>query len=113
MNARHIMELMAGKSVSCKTGWFDLTAAQLPPYSQPAMEKAVACARWPVGAVASGRIGMLSSGGISEGALLAHASNRKIYTNHARQGRKTADRSMWRIVTFAHVAPNAPTRCAS
>ena len=107
--ARRIMELMTGKSVSCKTGWFDLTAAQLPPYSQPAMEKAVARARSPVGAVASGRhgLGMLSIGGISDGALLAHASNWKIYTNRAWQGRKTAGRPMWRIVTFAHVAPNA------
>jgi len=104
-----IMELMAGKSVTRTTDWFDLTAAQLqlPPYTQPGMEMAVACARSPVGAVASGRhgIGMLSIGGTSDDALLAHANNWKIYTDHAGQNGKVADRSKWRIVTFAHVAP--------
>ena len=104
-----IVELMAGKSVTRKTDWFDLTAAQLqlPSYSQPGMEMAVACARSPVGAVASGRhgIGMLSIGGTSDDALKAHAANWKIYTDHAKQNGKMADRSKWRIVTFAHVAP--------
>ena len=103
-----IVELMAGKSVTRKTDWFDLTAAQLQlqPYSQPGMEMAVACARSPVGAVASGRhgIGMLSIGGTSDDALKAHANNWKIYTDHAQKAGKTADRSKWRIVTFAHVA---------
>ncbi|HEY6981286.1 LLM class flavin-dependent oxidoreductase [Reyranella sp.] len=103
-----IVELMAGKSVTRRTDWFDLNAAQLqlPSYSQPGMEMAVACARSPVGAVASGRhgIGMLSIGGTSDDALQAHANNWKIYTDHARQNGKTADRAKWRIVTFAHVA---------
>ena len=104
-----IVDLMAGKSVTRKTDWFDLTAAQLqlPPYSQPGMEMAVACARSPVGAVASGRhgIGMLSIGGTSDDALKAHAANWGIYEEQARQHGKVADRSKWRIVTFAHVAP--------
>src|SRR5260370_33140974 len=71
------------------------------------MEMAVACARSPVGAVASGRhgIGMLSIGGTSDDALKAHAANWKIYTDHAQQNGKVADRAKWRIVTFAHVAP--------
>jgi limonene 1,2-monooxygenase len=95
--------------VTRKTDWFDLTAAQLqlPSYSQPGMEMAVACARSPVGAVASGRhgIGMLSIGGTSDDALKAHAANWKTYTDHATAAGKVADRSKWRIVTFAHVAP--------
>ncbi|SJZ94552.1 limonene 1,2-monooxygenase [Enhydrobacter aerosaccus] len=103
-----IVELMAGKSVTRKTEWFDLNGAQLqlPSYSQPGMEMAVACARSPVGAVAAGRhgIGMLSIGGTSDEALKAHANNWSIYTENARQHGKTADRSKWRIVTFAHVA---------
>jgi len=103
-----IVDLMAGKSVTRTTDWFDLHAAQLQlrPYSQPGMELAVACARSPVGAVASGRhgIGMLSIGGTSDEALKAHAANWEIYTDHARQNGKTPDRSKWRIVTFAHVA---------
>ena len=104
-----IMELMAGKSVTRKTEWFDLTAAQLqlPSFSQPGMEMAVACARSPAGALASGRhgIGMLSIGGTSDDALKAHAANWAIYEEQARANNKVADRSKWRIVTFAHVAP--------
>src|SRR5260370_14605157 len=71
------------------------------------MEVAGACARSTVGAVDSGRhgIGMLSIGGTSDDALKAHAANWKIYTDHAKQNGKVADRSKWRIVTFAHVAP--------
>ena len=103
-----IVDLMAGKSVTRKTDWFDLNAAQLQlaPYTQPGMEMAVACARSPVGAVAAGRhgIGMLSIGGTSDDALKAHAANWGIYTEQARQHGRTADRSKWRIVTFAHVA---------
>src|SRR5260370_38657973 len=47
-----IVELMAGKSVTRKTDWFDLTAAQLqlPSYSQPAMERAGPYARPPADA---------------------------------------------------------------
>ena len=104
-----IVDLMAGKSVTKKTDWFDLSAAQiqLPPYTQPGMEMAVACARSPVGAIASGRhgIGMLSIGGTSDDALAAHAANWGIYEENARQNGKVADRSKWRIVTFAHIAP--------
>ena len=103
-----IMELMQGRSVTKKTDWFDLHAAQvqLPSYTQPMMEMAVACARSPVGAVASGRhgIGMLSIGGTSDDALKAHANNWNIYTQNAEQNGKVADRRKWRIVTFAHVA---------
>ncbi|BBK41330.1 putative monooxygenase (luciferase-like) [Allostella vacuolata] len=103
-----IMELMQGRSVTKKTDWFDLNAAQvqLPSYTQPMMEMAVACARSPVGAVASGRhgIGMLSIGGTSDDALKAHANNWNIYTQNAEQNGKVADRRKWRIVTFAHVA---------
>lgn len=103
-----LMELMQGRSVTKKTDWFDLHAAQvqLPSYTQPMMEMAVACARSPVGAVASGRhgIGMLSIGGTSDDALRAHANNWGIYTQNAEQNGHVADRKKWRIVTFAHVA---------
>ncbi|MCC7271452.1 MAG: LLM class flavin-dependent oxidoreductase, partial [Alphaproteobacteria bacterium] len=104
-----VIELMRGDLVTRKTDWFDLREAQLQlkSYSQPAMEMAVACARSPVGAVASGRhgIGMLSIGGTSDDALKAHANNWSIYTENAVAAGKIADRSKWRIVTFAHVAP--------
>lgn len=103
-----IMELMAGRTVSRKTDWFTLEEArlQLMPYTQPAMEMAVACSRSPVGAVASGKhgIGMLSIGGTSDEALLAHANNWSIHEEAAAKAGMTPDRSKWRIVTFAHVA---------
>jgi limonene 1,2-monooxygenase len=103
-----IMELMQGRTVNCKTDWFTLNEArlQLASYSQPAMEMAVACSRSPVGAVASGKhgIGMLSIGGTSDEALLAHAKNWTIHEEAAAKAGKTPDRSKWRIVTFAHVA---------
>jgi limonene 1,2-monooxygenase len=103
-----IMELMQGRSVTRKTDWFTLNDArlQLMPYTQPMMEMAVASSRSPVGAVASGKhgIGMLSIGGTSDEALQAHAKNWSVYEEAAAKAGKTADRSKWRIVTFAHVA---------
>jgi limonene 1,2-monooxygenase len=103
-----IMELMQGRMVTKKTDWFDLNEArlQLPSYSQPMMEMAVASARSPTGALAAGKhgIGMLSIGGTSDEALKAHASNWGVYEESARQSGKTPDRRKWRIVTFAHVA---------
>jgi limonene 1,2-monooxygenase len=103
-----ITELMAGKTVTKQTDWFTLNEArlQLQPYSQPGMEMAVACSRSPVGAVASGKhgIGMLSIGGTSDEALAGHAKNWSIHEDEAKKAGKTADRSKWRIVTFAHVA---------
>jgi len=103
-----IVELMKGGTVSRQTDWFTLNEArlQLQSYSQPTMEMAVACSRSPVGAVASGRhgIGMLSIGGTSDEALLGHAKNWSIHEEEAKKAGKVADRSKWRIVTFAHVA---------
>jgi limonene 1,2-monooxygenase len=103
-----IVELMRGGTVTRQTDWFTLNEArlQLQSYSQPGMEMAVACSRSPVGAVASGKhgIGMLSIGGTSDEALLGHAKNWSIHEEEARKAGKTADRSKWRIVTFAHVA---------
>jgi len=103
-----IMELMDGRTVSRETDWFTLKEArlQLRSFSQPAMEMAVACSRSPVGAVASGKhgIGMLSIGGTSDDALKAHAANWAIHEEAASKAGRRADRSRWRIVTFAHVA---------
>ena len=103
-----VMDLLRGKSVTHSSDFVELHKAQLQlkTYSQPMMEMAVACARSPVGAVAAGKhgIGMLSIGGTSDEALKAHAANWGFYTKHAGENGKVADRSKWRIVTFAHVA---------
>jgi limonene 1,2-monooxygenase len=71
------------------------------------MEMAVAANRSPVGATAAGKhgIGMLSIGGTSDEALEKYAANWNILEENARAAGKTTDRSKWRIVTFAHVAP--------
>lgn len=103
-----LMELMQGRMVTRKTDWFNLVEAklQLVPYSRPMMEMAVASSRSPVGAQASGKhgIGMLSIGGTSDDALAAHAANWGIHEEAAAAAGHKADRSKWRLVTFAHVA---------
>ena len=103
-----IVRLLRGETVTEKTSWYDLTDArlQLPCYSQPVMEMAVAASRSPTGALAAGRhgIGMLSIGGTSPEALVHHARNWGIYEETARANGKVPDRHNWRLVTMFHVA---------
>ena len=103
-----IVRLMRGEMVTEKTDWYTLQSArlQLQPYTQPEMEMAVASARSPVGAVASGRhgLGMISIGGTSEEALVAHAANWRVYEESAIGAGRQPDRRKWRLTTFAHVA---------
>jgi limonene 1,2-monooxygenase len=102
------MALMRGESVTRKSDWFDLQDArlQLPCYSQPMMEMAVAAARSPSGALAAGRhgIGMLSIGGTSDDAMTHHVENWRLYEEQARLNGHVADRRNWRLVTLLHVA---------
>jgi limonene 1,2-monooxygenase len=103
-----IIELLQGKSVTRKTDWFDLHGAQLqmPCYTQPMIEMAVASARSPTGSYNAGRhnIGMLALGGTSESAMEAHRTNWNRYEELVRKGGGVPDRSKWRVITFAHVA---------
>ncbi len=103
-----IVRLLAGETVTEKTDWYDLTDArlQLPCYSQPVMEMAVAASRSPTGALAAGRhgIGMLSIGGTSPDAMTQHASNWSLYEEQARAHGKTPDRRNWRLVSLFHIA---------
>ena len=103
-----IMELMAGKTVTKKTDGFNLQDArlQLPCFTQPHMEMAVAASRSPVGALAAGRhgIGMLSIGGTSDEALKNHANNWALYSEQAAANGKIADRRNWRLVSLYHIA---------
>src|ERR1700751_5653249 len=100
-----IMERMQGRMVTRKTDWCELHEArlQLPSYTQPMMEMAVAANRSPVGALAAGRhgIGMLSIGGTSDESLQAHANNWRLYEESARAAGNTPDRRNWRIVRLA------------
>jgi limonene 1,2-monooxygenase len=103
-----IVALMHGQSVTRKSDWFDLqdAALQLPCYSQPTMELAVAAARSPSGALAAGRhgIGMLSIGGTSTDAMNHHVENWALYEEQARLNGHAADRRNWRLVTLLHIA---------
>jgi limonene 1,2-monooxygenase len=103
-----IIQLLAGESVTRKSDWFDLRDAQLqlPPYTRPRMEMAVAAARSPAGALAAGRhgLGMLSIGGTSDDALKHHASNWDLYATTATSNGHVPDRKNWRLVTLMHIA---------
>lgn len=108
-----IVDLMKGKSITQKTDWYTLDDArlQLPPYTRPMMEMAVAASRSPAGALAAGRhgIGMLSIGGTSDDALKHHRSNWDLYAETARANGHTPDRSSWRLVTLMHIAETRET----
>ena len=103
-----IMRLLRGEIVTEKTDWYNLVDAQLqlPCYTQPIMEMAVAASRSPSGALASGRhgIGMLSIGGTSPEAMAKHTLNWSLYEEQARLNGHVPDRSKWRVVTLIHVA---------
>jgi limonene 1,2-monooxygenase len=100
-----LVKLLRGETVSETTDWYDLQSArlQLPCYTQPMMEMAVAASRSPAGALAAGRhgIGMLSIGGTSPDAIRHHANNWTLYSEQARHGGHVPDR---RMVTLLHVA---------
>jgi limonene 1,2-monooxygenase len=103
-----IVALLNGATVTQKSDWFDLrdAALQLPPYTRPRMEMAVAAARSPAGALAAGRhgLGMLSIGGTSDDALKHHRSNWGLYEETARANGHVPDRKNWRLVTLMHIA---------
>jgi limonene 1,2-monooxygenase len=103
-----IVPMLRGESVTRKTDWFTLQDArlQLPCYSRPIVEMAVAATRSPAGALAGGRhgLGLLSVGGTSDEALKAHAANWAIYEEQAAANGHVADRSKWRLVSLYHVA---------
>src|SRR4051812_12209537 len=68
-----VVRLLHGETVTAKTDWFNLVEArlQVPSYSQPTMELAVAAARSPAGGLAAGqhRLRMLSIRGTPTQAL--------------------------------------------
>jgi len=103
-----IIPLLKGETVTCKTDWFDLVEArlQLPCYSRPTMELAVAAARSPVGGLTAGKygIGMLSIGGTSPDAVERHKANWGLYEEQARKNGHVPDRKNWRLVGMFHIA---------
>ena len=103
-----ILALLRGETVNCETDWFRCTDAklQMPNFTQPHIEMAVASARSPTGAYIAGKygIGMLALGGTSADAMEAHCSNWARAEELMVGNGVTPDRRNWRVVTFAHVA---------
>jgi limonene 1,2-monooxygenase len=103
-----IVKLLHGETVTEKTDWYNLDDArlQLPCYTQPVMEMAVATMRSPSGALAAGRhgIGMLSIGGTSHESIAHHVENWNFYCEQARLNHHQPNRNKWRLVTFFHIA---------
>ncbi len=103
-----VVRLLRGETVSMETDWFKLREArlQLPPYTRPHIDMAVAAARSPAGASAAGRwgLGMLSIGGTSDEALQYFNSNWQVYETCAAQNGYRADRRKLGIVASMHVA---------
>jgi limonene 1,2-monooxygenase len=103
-----VIRLLRGETVTARSEWFNLVEArlQMPSYTRPTMEMAVAAARSPVGGLAAGRhgIGMLSIGGTSHEALARHKENWELYEEEARKHGHVPDRRKWRLVGLMHIA---------
>ena len=103
-----LLPLLNGEQVDVETDWFVLKEAklQLPSFSKPMIEMAVASLRSPAGALAAGKhgIGLLSLGGTSNEALAAHAENWRRCEEAALEYNQTVHRKNWRIVTLMHIA---------
>ncbi|MGI9520473.1 MAG: LLM class flavin-dependent oxidoreductase [Hyphomicrobiaceae bacterium] len=103
-----IIPLLKGETVNYKADWFECVDAklQMPNYSHPHIEMAVASSRSPTGSYIAGLhgIGMLAMGGTSKDAMEAHCVNWRRCEDLNRENGRMANRRDWRIVTFAHVA---------
>src|SRR5258708_30415124 len=102
-----IVRLLRGETVSHQSDWFTLREArlQMPPYSRPHVEIAVASQVSPTGARAAGRhgAGLLSLGATSTGGFNALSSNWAIAEDMARQHGTAVDRAAWRLVRPMHI----------
>jgi limonene 1,2-monooxygenase len=103
-----IVRLLRGEAVTHKSDWFTLEEArlQLPPYTRPHMEMAVAAMVSPSGPRAAGKygIGMLSIGTVMKTAYMSLSTAWGIVEEMAREHGKQVSRRDWRIVTPMHIA---------
>lgn len=103
-----IIELLHGETVTRKTDWFELNEArlQLPPFTRPRMEMAVAATRSPAEALAAGwhGLGMLSIGGTDFDTMKYHTGNWDHYADAAQLNGHVPDRKNWRMATLMHIA---------
>jgi limonene 1,2-monooxygenase len=103
-----IMRLLRGEIVTNRTDWYVLNEGrlQLPPFSTPMMEMAVASVVSPAGAETAGRhgIAMLSVAATAKAGFEALERNWKIYEETATTHGHPVDRRTWRLVGPVHVA---------
>jgi limonene 1,2-monooxygenase len=103
-----ILALLRGETVTRKTDWFELRDArlQLPPYSDPMLEVAVAGAISPTGARAAGThgIGLLSLAASLPGAFDELPKHWAVAEEKAAEHSKSVDRRNWRLVVPMHLA---------
>ena len=103
-----LVPLLSGETVTHKADWFELCEArlQLPPYTLPHIEMAVASQISPSGARAAGKygLGLLSIGATSAGGFDALGLNWGACTQQAKQHDKHVSRDAWRLVGPMHVA---------
>jgi limonene 1,2-monooxygenase len=103
-----ILALLRGETVTKKTDWFELRDArlQLPPYSDPMLEVAVAGAISPTGARAAGThgVGLLSLAASLPGAFDELPKHWAVAEEKAAEHGKVVDRHHWRLVVPMHLA---------
>jgi limonene 1,2-monooxygenase len=103
-----IVPLLRGEVVSHAGGWFTLTDAriQLPPYSRPQVEMAVAAMSSPAGPRAAGKygLGLLSIGATTVQGYMALGTAWQICEEMAREHGQSVSRDRWRLVAPVHVA---------
>jgi len=103
-----IMPLLRGEIVSAATDWFTLREArcQLPCFTRPHMEVAVAVTTSPAGAKLAGKhgVGILSISATTEKGFEALATTWDVCSTLAAQHGKSVDRANWRLVSPVHIA---------
>jgi limonene 1,2-monooxygenase len=103
-----IVPLLRGELVSHKSGWFTVHEArlQLPPYTLPHVEMAVAAQSSPAGPRAAGKygLGMLSIGATTVQGYMALATAWGICEEMAREHGRPVSRANWRLVVPMHIA---------
>lgn len=103
-----IMPLLRGEIVSVETDWFSLRDArcQMPCYTKPLIEVAVAVTTSPAGAKLAGKHGasVLSISATSAKGFEALAGTWEAWSAVAAQSQQVARRSQWRLVGPVHVA---------
>ena len=103
-----ILALLRGETVSRKSDWFDLREArlQLPPYSDPMLEVAVAGAISPTGARLAGThgVGLLSLAASMPGAFENLPQHWAVCEEKAKEHNQAVDRRNWRLVMPMHLA---------